>query len=120
MINYQVGQIFEKTYSADVAIWCNKQNCRIKEITPLENGDRRFQIVESDSPTKDEVSSLVREKRNALLSASDFLVLPDYPISEEEKSAVLSYRQSLRDLTLQEGFPDRIVWPELPSVLTLK
>lgn len=43
---YNIGQIFEKTYTPDVAMWCNSNNCYIEEIEPLEDGTRQFQIKE--------------------------------------------------------------------------
>ena len=43
---YNIGQIFEKTYTPDVAMWCNSNNCYIEEIQPLEDGTRQFEIKE--------------------------------------------------------------------------
>lgn len=58
-----------------------------------------------------------REKRNALLSESDYYVMPDYPSTDEGLLAVMAYRQALRDISKQEGFPEKIEWPDKPSVL---
>ena len=41
----------------------------------------------------------LRQRRNALLSSSDWTVLSDSPLSETEKTAWLEYRQDLRDIT---------------------
>ena len=43
---FYIGQIFEKTYTPDVAQWCNSNNCYIEEIQPLEDGTRQFEIKE--------------------------------------------------------------------------
>ena len=43
---FYIGQIFEKTYTPDVAMWCNSNNCYIEEIEPLGDGTRQFQIKE--------------------------------------------------------------------------
>ena len=43
---FYIGQIFEKTYTPDVAMWCNSNNCYIEEIETLEDGTRQFQIKE--------------------------------------------------------------------------
>lgn len=43
---FYIGQIFEKTYTPDVAMWCNSNNCYIEEIQPLEDGTRQFEIKE--------------------------------------------------------------------------
>lgn len=58
----------------------------------------------------------VRAIRNQLLEASDCEVLPDrLAKSSSAFKAWSDYRQSLRDITEQEGFPWDIVWPEKPS-----
>lgn len=53
---------------------------------------------------------VVRVKRDKLLAETDFYLLPDYPNASQE---VLDYRQALRDVTGQKGFPFGVVWPEL-------
>jgi len=50
--------------------------------------------------------------RNQLLSASDWAMLPDAPT---DKAAWEDYRQALRDVPEQEGFPTTISWPEKPE-----
>lgn len=61
------------------------------------------------------IAADVREKRNELLDKTDYLVMSDYPISEEQRAAWAAYRQALRDLPAQEGWPDAVVWPEIPQ-----
>lgn len=41
----------------------------------------------------------VREKRNQLLKDSDWMVLPDSPLTEEQKKSVIEKRKRLRDIT---------------------
>jgi len=53
----------------------------------------------------------VRQQRNKLLSACDWTQLPDSPADHE---AWATYRQALRDVTEQEGFPWDVTWPEAP------
>ena len=55
-----------------------------------------------------------REKRNALIAETDFMAMPDYPLDAEKKGAVLAYRQALRDVPEQAGFPRQIDWPVKP------
>lgn len=58
----------------------------------------------------------IRSKRNLLLLNTDrLLTIPDFPISESEKEEVRSYRQLLRDITKQEGFPENVIWPDQPE-----
>lgn len=54
---------------------------------------------------------LVRAERDRRLAASDWTQLPDVPL--DTKEAWASYRQALRDITLQPD-PFNIVWPQPP------
>ena len=51
----------------------------------------------------------VRAQRDALLAASDYMALADR-ITDEWRT----YRQALRDLPEQDGFPD-VTFPVVPS-----
>lgn len=55
-----------------------------------------------------------RIERNILLLRSDWAVLSDAPLSDAKKAAYLVYRQALRDVPEQSGFPDNITWPTIP------
>jgi len=46
----------------------------------------------------------IRKERTKLIEKTDYLVLPDYPISDEKREAVLVYRQELRDISTQPKF----------------
>ena len=64
-----------------------------------------------------EILSLdVRLERNKLLSNTDHLIQSDYPISDEKKQEIKVYRQALRDIPQQDGFPENIVWPDKPTI----
>lgn len=56
-------------------------------------------------------ADIVRRKRNFLLSETDWAVLPDSPAN----GVYQEYRQALRDITAQGGFPFDIVWPIKPG-----
>ena len=45
-----------------------------------------------------------------------FFVMPDYPSDPKDLEEVKAYRQALRDITKQSGFPRDVTWPELPSI----
>lgn len=53
----------------------------------------------------------VREKRNKLLIDCDWTQVADAPI---DKTTWATYRQALRDITAQEGFPFNVVFPTPP------
>lgn len=56
----------------------------------------------------------IRSTRNLLLTDSDWTQLSDSPLSELKKEEWRLYRQSLRDITLQEDVFN-IVWPVKPG-----
>jgi hypothetical protein len=59
-----------------------------------------------------ELSTSVKTKRNQLLSASDWTQTADAPV---DKQAWALYRQALRDIPEQSGFPENVVWPTSPD-----
>lgn len=84
--------------------------------------DLSWSIEKIPEPTEEEKKETaerdVRARRDSLISKTDFLLMADYPISEEELQAVKDYRQALRDVTDQDGFPFDVVFPEAPSVVS--
>ncbi len=58
-----------------------------------------------------EQSASVRTSRNDKLAACDWTQLAD---STADKTVWATYRQSLRDVTVQDGFPWNVTWPEAP------
>lgn len=58
---------------------------------------------------------VVRQDRANALSACDWTQMPDAPLTAEQKQAWADYRQALRDLPTQEGFPFKITWPVKPA-----
>lgn len=65
-----------------------------------------------DNRTTDEAAESVRLERTQRLQATDWTQLGD--IDTAVKASYTAYRQSLRDIPEQEGFPFNVVWPELP------
>ena len=55
----------------------------------------------------------IRQQRNSLLSQSDWTQNADIP--ESVKILWQPYRQALRDIPQQEGFPENIIWPVAPG-----
>lgn len=54
-------------------------------------------------------------KRNNLLYASDWTQIPNNPLSPEKQQEWEQYRQQLRDITQQSGYPFNIIWPTQPQ-----
>jgi hypothetical protein len=53
----------------------------------------------------------IKKQRNKLLSLSDWTQVADAPV---DQAAWATYRQALRDVPEQDGFPDGVVWPVPP------
>ena len=75
---------------------------------------RFFGFPLGEFKTDDDCAAEAREKRNALIAETDYMAMPDYPLDAERKAAVLAYRQALRDIPEQAGFPRQIDWPVKP------
>jgi transposase len=58
------------------------------------------------APTADQV----RAERDSKLAATDWMALSDVTMSPEWAA----YRQALRDITGQAGFPEAVDWPVKP------
>lgn len=53
----------------------------------------------------------IRKQRDSLLVASDWTQIADAPV---DQAAWATYRQALRDITAQAGFPSDVTWPVAP------
>ena len=58
-----------------------------------------------------EQAKAIRDQRNTKLTESDWTQVADAPV---DKQAWATYRQALRDITIQTGFPWEITWPDAP------
>jgi hypothetical protein len=58
-----------------------------------------------------EQAQAVRAERTKRLVASDWTQVLDSPV---DKAAWATYRQDLRDITAQTGFPWEVTWPDAP------
>jgi hypothetical protein len=56
-------------------------------------------------PTVEELAARVRAERDRRITATDYLVMPDYPLDTDKLEEIKVYRQALRDLPQQPGFP---------------
>ena len=59
----------------------------------------------------DEAESNIRNQRDILIAKTDYLALSDNVLSDEQSV----YRQALRDVTSQAGFPYSVTWPTKPE-----
>jgi len=84
-----------------------------KIIVP--DADGRPVAVDPPAPTAEEQARIIRAQRDALLTACDWTQLPDSPLPAATKTAWATYRQDLRDITGQAGFPASVTWPVAPG-----
>lgn len=62
-----------------------------------------------------QVEEAMRSKRNRLLSESDWVVSCAYEEQNPVPDPWKDYRQKLRDITTQQGFPFDLIWPTKPE-----
>lgn len=67
-------------------------------------------------PSPEKIALQVREKRNQLLAACDWIELPSASqrLSPEKIRSWLDYRQALRDITQSPNFPS-VAFPDAPN-----
>ena len=56
-----------------------------------------------------------RSKRDRLLTESDWVTIRATDTGDPVPTEWLDYRQALRDITEQTGFPEEIEWPQEPE-----
>ena len=94
----------------------------IKLIDEINNNQKTIDVDDSGKIILvDKVKDLSLQKqtiiqtRNAMLSESDWTMMPDAPFTKEQQKKWKEYRQALRDISEQEGFPETVIWPEAPN-----
>lgn len=92
-------------------------NEKLVYVSPYLENDIVYDVLvvqktqEDISHELDLKSSSVRATRNNLLSQSDWTQVADAPV---DKAAWATYRQALRDITGQAGFPSTVDFPVNP------
>jgi hypothetical protein len=61
----------------------------------------------------DRSAAEIRKERDAKLTESDWTQVADAPV---DKAVWTVYRQALRDIPSQAGFPNEVTWPTEPEV----
>ena len=79
-------------------------------FTPEEEAEWDAQEAAWDAGADARKAEEVRQERNSLIQQSDWMALGDVTMSDEWRT----YRQALRDITAQEGFPNNVTWPTKP------
>lgn len=108
-------------------------DCRIPadaiEVTPEQHralvagqgSDRAIAVVDGEvvlvdvTPSDEELAARARAERDRLLAESDWVTLRALDTGEPVPQAWQEYRQALRDISSQAGFPHEVDWPPLPG-----
>ena len=99
-----------KKYNYDQSVLKNQQH---PSFYKWSNVEFKWLDTRTESEKSEHLKSEVRNRRSALLRQSDWTQLPDVPLVT--KQAWVAYRQSLRDITEQPGFPLEVTWPTAPT-----
>lgn len=107
--NYGTRQTEEKLYNFDEAneIELNAFVAFVANYytdLKLQRAENFYEEVVSKVTDVSYMKYQLLEMRASQLKATDYIVLPDYPISDEEKQQWVEYRQKLRDITLQDAW----------------
>lgn len=65
-------------------------------------------------PTTAELEAAVRAQRAPMLTGADIAILKAEDAGQDT-AALRQYRQALRDITAQPGFPTAVTWPPVPA-----
>ena len=86
------------------------QTIREESIVEIDGVWTQQWLVE-DKP-QETVEAIIRDRRNKLLEECDWTQVIDAPV---DQTAWGAYRQALRDISSQEGFPYSVEWPRSPD-----
>ena len=81
------------------------------ELSTEEITQREAELALWQAGETDRLKIKARAHRNNLLAGTDWTASSDVTMSD----AMKAYRQALRDVPAQEGFPTNITWPEKPE-----
>lgn len=97
----------------------NDRTQKVVELAPQHNGEQWVQSWDVVDLSESELAAIaasqaaaVRAERNRRLTETDWTQVADAPVDQQ---AWAGYRQALRDITAQAGFPFDIEWPVAPN-----
>jgi hypothetical protein len=83
---------------------------RKKQLKTVKNADGFKQFINKIN-NEESLSKSIRALRDLELTKSDWTVLPDTGFTEKQVEIFKKYRQQLRDIPQQHGFPNDVIWP---------
>lgn len=100
VVDYTTEQSLAKSQFQRNAKWSNEVFAWVSNLSP----DQKTVIQENS----------IKSERDSLLYKSDWTQIPNNPLTVEKQNEWAVYRQSLRDVTSQSGYPFNVVWPTQP------
>ena len=88
----------------------NMQKLVNNELVDLTQAEIDSATAQLNEYNQNVLTQEVRSQRNSLLAETDYLALSDTTLSSD----MAAYRQALRDVTSQAGFPTDVTWPVKP------
>lgn len=76
---------------------------------------KTWQDIRTDEQKYTQAAKVVKTQRTNLLTASDWIVIKAMDQGTQVPEAWQTYRQQLRDITQQSGYPFTVTWPEPPQ-----
>ena len=84
---------------------------QMKEINAQTGVETTRDFTSQEAASSGPTESSVRQLRDDLIAATDWWATADRTMTAEQTA----YRQALRDITDQAGFPTDITWPTKPE-----
>lgn len=112
--NYFIAALFDKNKvdqleDAEILNWTDEKH-EWPTVADITAWKKKY----GPNYTEHKAATDARFKRDALLKEADVLVYKAMDSDDDEKvKAAKAYRQALRNVPQQEGFPTSVVWPEL-------
>ena len=106
-----IVDIIKSTHQEEITDIAPFQMAIDAALAKKQENDLKQEVVITSAMLSDQAYS----KRSSLLYQSDWTQLPDNQLTQTEITIWREYRQQLRDITLQSGFPTEITWPVAPE-----
>ena len=84
----------------------------VRDAAPVKDGVDWVIGYTVENKPQDQAETAIRSQRDNLLTNTDWMALSDSPAMSE---VWVTYRQALRDITGQTGFPYSVEWPTKPE-----
>ena len=110
-INVENSIVVEISPSNNMQVWKNDSWVD----RPIQPGDNYEWIDEAWQLNKEKASAKIQQQRNLLLAETDWIVIKAVDQGTQVPQAWSTYRQQLRDITLQPNYPFTVTWPTPPN-----